>query len=107
MKVWVFVFGLLASSAVAETSFLTTQYVCDRDVLVPASYIDAVDRSYAVIYVEGRQITLTNQPAASGARFGSAVDGASYVWWTKGDEATLFWKADGEETALLSCKEQG
>lgn len=95
----------LASPVVAETSFQTTQYLCDRDVMVPATYINAKDQSFAVIHVEGNQITLLNEPAASGARYGWPSDGASYVWWTKGSEATLYWKAGGNETLVLSCKD--
>ena len=97
--------GLLASPALAETSFQTTLYSCDRDVMVPATYINAEDQSFAVIHVEGNQITLLNEVAASGARYGWPSDGAGYVWWTKGPEATLYWKEGGDEAAVLTCKE--
>lgn len=96
---------MLASPALAETSFQTTRYSCDRDVMVPATYINAEDQSFAVVHVEGNQITLLNEVAASGARYGWPSDGASYVWWTKGAEATLYWKEGGEETVVLTCKD--
>ena len=99
------VVALLATPAAAETSFLTLRYQCDRGVMVPATYINAEDQSFAVIQVEGSQITLLNEPAASGARYGWPSDGANYVWWTKGAEATLYWKEDGQEAALLTCAE--
>ena len=59
----------------------------------------------AVIHVEGSQITLYNESAASGARYAWPSDGAGYVWWTKGPEATLYWKEGGGEAPLLTCAE--
>ena len=97
--------GLLASPAMAETSFQTMRYQCDRDVMVPATYINAEDQSFVVIHVEGNQITLLNEVAASGARYGWPSDGANYVWWTKGPEAILYWKAGGQEAVVLTCAE--
>ena len=102
----------VASSAFAEgtapqeTAVITTRYSCDRGVEVPATYINAADVSLAVIHVEGSQITLYSEAAASGARYGWPSDGANYVWWTKGAEATLYWKEAGAETALLTCTEK-
>lgn len=89
--------------AVAQ-EFTTATYSCDRGVTVPATYVNGADQSLAVINVEGRQITLVNEPAASGARYGWPSDGSNYVWWTKGDEATLYWKSPEGETPLLTCK---
>ncbi|NGM47248.1 lysozyme inhibitor [Rhodobacter sp. SGA-6-6] len=98
---------LAAAPVLAEdTQFLTTRYACDRGVTVPATYVNAPDWSLAVIHVEGAQITLVSETAASGARYGWPSDGASYVWWTKGPEATLYWKEGGEEVPLLTCTEQ-
>ncbi|VDC31755.1 Membrane-bound lysozyme inhibitor of C-type lysozyme precursor [Pseudogemmobacter humi] len=93
-------------AAAGQTDFATTRYLCDRGVEVPATYVNADDLSLAVIHVEGAQNTLVNEPSASGARYGWPSDGAHYVWWTKGDEATLYWAERGEETQLLSCKAQ-
>ena len=94
-----------APALAQETRFVTTHYACDRGVTIPATYVNAADLSLAVIHVEGAQITLVNEPAASGARYGWPSDGASYVWWTKGPEATLYWKEGGEERPLISCTE--
>ena len=96
---------LMAAPALAETQLQTLRYACDRGVEVPATYINADDLSLAVIHVEGTQITLYGEEAASGARYGWPSDGANYVWWTKGAEATLYWKEAGEETPLLTCTE--
>ena len=97
---------LLAAPAVAETSFQTTRYSCDRGVMLPATYINAEDQSFVVIHVEGNQITLLNEPAGSGARYAWPSDGANYVWWTKGTDATLYWSEGDKENVVLTCKEQ-
>jgi membrane-bound inhibitor of C-type lysozyme len=92
----------------AETTLVTTRYTCARGVEVPASYINAPDTSLVVIHVEGRQITLFSEETGSGARYAWPSDGAGYVWWTKGKEATLFWKEGGQETPILEgCVELG
>jgi membrane-bound inhibitor of C-type lysozyme len=96
--------GFLAAPALAETQVVNQTYLCERDLRVPVVYVNAPDVSLAVLVVEGQQVLLYSEAAASGARYGWPSDGSSYVWWTKGDTATLYWK-DGEagtETALLS-----
>ncbi len=78
-------------------------YLCERGVEVPVSYVNGGGDSVAVLHVEGRLVTLPIAPSASGARYAWPSDGSGYVWWTKGDEATLYWR-DGttsEEVALL------
>lgn len=99
---------LLALVPVPATAqdFTGASYVCDRDVRVPATYINGPDQSLVVINVDGNQITLIGETAASGARYGWPSDGSNYVWWTKGDEATLYWKTPEAETLLLTCKVQ-
>jgi membrane-bound inhibitor of C-type lysozyme len=85
------------------------RYVCDRGVEIPAVYVTDADQSIAVIVVEGRQITLFSEEAASGVRYGWPSDGSNYVWWTKGDEATLYWRdgaAGTEDPVLANCKMQ-
>ena len=96
------ILALLPTAAAAQ-DFTTTTYACDRGVEVPATYVNGPDQSLAVIHVEGRQITLVNESAASGARYGWPSDGSNYVWWTKGDEATLYWKSPEGEEPLLTC----
>jgi len=96
--------ALLLPSVAAAQELTTQRYSCDRGVEVPATYVNGADQSLAVIHVDGQQITLINEPAASGARYGWPSDGSNYVWWTKGDEATLYWKTPEGETPLLTCK---
>lgn len=97
--------ALLPAAASAQ-EFTTTRYTCDRGVEIPATYVNGPDLSLVVIHVEGSQITLLNEPAASGARYGWPSDGSNYVWWTKGEEATLNWKSPDGEAPLLTCKQQ-
>ncbi len=97
--------AVLPTAATAQ-EFTTQTYSCDRGVEVPATYVNGPDQSLVVIHVEGRQITLLNEPSASGARYGWPSDGSNYVWWTKGDEATLYWKTPEGEAPLLTCAAQ-
>lgn len=97
---------VLLSTAASAQEFTTARYACDRGVEVPATYVNGPDLSLVVIHVEGSQITLLTEPSASGARYGWPSDGANYVWWTKGGEATLYWKTPEGEAPLLTCKTQ-
>jgi membrane-bound inhibitor of C-type lysozyme len=98
---------LLSAPAVAAPDFSTQRYSCDRGVEVPATYVTTVDGGLVVLQIEGRQITLLEEPAASGVRYGWPSDGPAYVWWTKGDEATLFWNTPDSEAPILTCAAMG
>jgi membrane-bound inhibitor of C-type lysozyme len=88
--------ALVAAPASAEV--ITVRYLCERGVEVPVTYINADGmESVAVLNVEGGQITLMQEVSASGARYGWPSGGSHYVWWSKGDAATLLWR-DGETT---------
>lgn len=91
-------------AAAAAQDFTTMTYICDRGVEVPATYVIAAETNLAVIHVDGRQITLVNEVSASGSRYAWPSDGSGYVWWTKGDEATLYWKTPDDEAPVLACK---
>lgn len=96
-------FILMPTVLAAAPEFQSVTYVCDRDVQVPTTYVNTPEGSLVVLVVDGRQITLLNEPAASGARYGWPSDGSNYVWWTKGAEATLYWKTPEGEAPLLTC----
>jgi membrane-bound inhibitor of C-type lysozyme len=72
-------------------------------VTVPAAYVNAAEGSAAVVTVEGRQVALIAEPAASGVRYAWPSGGSGYVWWTKDNEATLLWRdgTTGTETVIL------
>ena len=98
----------LPAPALAEGLELqTVTYACERGVSVPVAYVNGAEDAIVVLTVEGRQISLYAEPAASGVRYAWPSDGSGYVWWTKGEEASLYWKdgTDGSETLLLAeCK---
>ena len=101
------VLGLVPLAAQAEIDLVTQRYTCERGVEIPVAYVRAEGSTVVVLTVEGRQIALYQDISASGTRYAWPSDGAGYVWWTKGDGATLLWKdgAAGTETVLLSdCK---
>jgi membrane-bound inhibitor of C-type lysozyme len=96
---------VLPSTSQAALDVVMQRYTCERGVEVPVVYVNDGDKgSIANLMVEGGLFTLYLEPSASGARYGWPSDGSGYVWWTKGDAATLLWKdgAAGTETALLS-----
>lgn len=107
-----FAFPLVAAlafalPALAETQVANQTYLCERDLRVPVVYVNADDTSLAVLVVEGRQVLLYTEPAASGARYAWPSDGSGYVWWTKGDGAALYWKdgaAGTEKPILTGCR---
>jgi membrane-bound inhibitor of C-type lysozyme len=86
------------ASAPASAEVVTVRYLCERGVAVPVTYVSAEGaESVAVLNVEGGQITLIQEISGSGARYGWPSGGSHYVWWSKGDAATLLWR-DGETT---------
>ena len=100
--------ALTVTSAQAETRALT--YTCERGVDIPAVYVNGDDLAVVVLWIEGRMINLERTEAASGARYQFPNDGSGYVWWSKGDEATLAWfdAEVGEEVTLYAfCSEAG
>lgn len=98
---------LLPGAAAAAPEFTAQGYNCDRGVAVPATYVTTPEGALVVIHVDGRQIALLAEPAASGARYAWPSGGSGYVWWTRGDEATLLWKTPEGETRLLTCAAAG
>ncbi len=89
----------------------------------PASFVCAGGDHFAVTYgfeMDSASVTLTfengetalllAEPSASGARYGWPSDGTGYVFWSKGQEATVYLKdgtRGGEETVLYAdCKLQ-
>ncbi len=97
----------LASQAGAEPMLVQNlRYACDRGVEVPATFVTGPEDALVVLQIEGRQILLYQEVAASGARYAWPSDGASYVLWSKGDEAVISWREGGAEVPLLSCREQ-
>ena len=85
-----------AASAAIEVE--THRYQCDRGVQIPATYVTDTEEAIVILHVEGQQITLYRQSAASGVRYGWPSDGSNYVWLTQGDTATLSWRDGTDQT---------
>ena len=98
----------LPTIAMAEMEVQNNRYTCERGVQIPVVYANSGETSIAVLTVEGTQILLYSETAASGARYGWPSDGSNYVWLTKGTDAMLLWRdgAEKTETTLLAtCKQ--
>src|SRR5690554_5286059 len=95
--------ALPAPAGAEDLTLNTVTYGCERGVSVPVAYVTAGADSVVVLTVEGRQISLYAEPAASGVRYAWPSGGSGYVWWTKGEVASLYWKdgTEGSETPLL------
>jgi len=91
--------------ASAELAAVSARYLCARGVEVPVVYVtDGDGGSVAVLTVEGRQIVLWPETAASGVRYGWPSGGSNYVWLSRGQhEAVLLWHdgAAGTDTVIL------
>jgi membrane-bound inhibitor of C-type lysozyme len=90
----------------------SANYACPDGVVVQAAYINPeTGPSLAVIAWGGRLIPMQDGPAASGARYAAFGDAGGYVWWTRGDEATLLYvnpeDMDAEETVVTGCQRIG
>lgn len=97
--------SLVATPVRAEMTVSGATYQCERGVEIVATYVNDAEAAVAVINVEGRQIALKITRSASGARYAWPSDGSGYVWWTRGDDATLLWSdgTGGEEVTLLAA----
>lgn len=73
-------------------------YACgDRE--IPVEYINAGPVSLAVLTLGEETIVASNVISASGARYA----GGQYIWWTKGDEASLYDLTQGEDAPPVAC----
>ncbi|MFN3723087.1 MAG: MliC family protein [Paracoccaceae bacterium] len=98
--------GLILSATQATADPLLVQnmrYTCDRGVEVPATFVTGPEDALVVIHIEGAQILLYQEVAASGARYSWPSGGAGYVLWSKGDAATIYWRDGDQDAPLLEC----
>jgi membrane-bound inhibitor of C-type lysozyme len=84
-----------------EAQTIETSYACaERNIGV--TYINAGDISLALLEFEDKTVVAANVLAASGARYA----GGQYIWWSKGNEATLYDLMNGGEDAPgVACTE--
>jgi len=77
----------------------TVNYDCGGQ-KIAATYINAGDNSLAVLKIGERVVVTVSVLAASGAKYA----GQELIWWTKGEEATLYDLHKGENDPGEMCK---
>lgn len=91
--------SLAAPAAALDVASL--HYVCERGVVIPATYASAASGAVVVLHAEGRQITLMQVPAASGVRYEGPLANGVYVWHTRGTQARLDWRGLEDDEVVL------
>ncbi len=96
--------GMAWAETPAGLDLVAVTYLCERDVAVPVAYVNTEGPGAVVLNVEGRQVALLQRISASGARYAPPEGESGYVWWSRGDEASLYWQdgETGEDTVLYS-----
>ncbi len=80
---------------------ISARYDCG-DRTIDVVYINAGSVSLAVLELDDGKVVAANVISGSGARYA----GDRYIWWNKGNEATLYDLMDGgEDTPAASCTE--
>ncbi|MDU9003643.1 MliC family protein [Sedimentitalea todarodis] len=78
----------IAVSAQDGPDVTSLSYLCERNVMVPVTFINPSDGpALAVMQVEGKQVALRALHSASGVRYVAFDEQDSYRLYTKGDEA--------------------
>lgn len=88
-----------------------SSYVCADGKYFAASYGQEGDTpSVTLTFEDDETALLLAEPSASGARYGWPSDGTNYVFWSKGQEATVLLKdgsRGGKETVVYAdCRLQ-
>ncbi|WP_102875653.1 MliC family protein [Phaeobacter inhibens] len=94
----------LASATMISAAELNSEtYICDHGAQVLANYINTDNSSFAILAFEGRQMAFEVTQSASGARYMSG--GGDWVWWTKGNDASLsYFRGASEVIVYQMCK---
>ncbi|GBL55522.1 MliC family protein [Pseudomonas citronellolis] len=88
----------------AKLDSRSVDYKCDDGRKFSVQYLNKGDNHLAVVPVsDSASLVFSNVISASGAKYAAG----QYIWWTKGEEATLYkdWKG-GEPADGVSCKER-
>ncbi|HEJ1166021.1 TPA: lysozyme inhibitor [Pseudomonas aeruginosa] len=94
----------LALPGDAKLDTRSVDYKCENGRKFTVQYLNKGDNSLAVVPVsDNSTLVFSNVISASGAKCAAG----QYIWWTKGEEATLYgdWKG-GEPTDGVACKER-
>ena len=93
----------LPLGAAAQDAMMSVTYACANDRVLNASFINAGDESFAVIFEAGALVPMQIAESASGARYLSADE--QLELWTKGPEATLTLLGEYETVLYRDCVE--
>lgn len=76
-------------------------YNCKGDVpTLTVDYLNAAPNYLALIPIDGSTLVFNTVLSASGARYAAG----KYVWWTKGNDSSLYDETQGENAApILTC----
>lgn len=75
-------------------------YACTDDAVVKVEYFNAGAVSLATLSMKDEFVVVANVISGSGARYA----GDRFIWWTKGDEASLYDLTKGEDTPGVACR---
>jgi len=78
----------------------TVSYSCEDGAQISVAYLNTQDgQSFAVLPVDGKNRLFVTLLSGSGARYCSGP----YVWWSKGDEATLWNERNARRPVHGTC----
>lgn len=97
------ILSLPAAAAMAQDAMMNVAYACADDRVLQASFINAGDESFAVVFEAGALVPMQIAKSASGARYLSADEALEL--WTKGPEATLTLLGENETVLYRDCAE--
>jgi membrane-bound inhibitor of C-type lysozyme len=93
--------GLVAGCA-QQTLHQRVDYICATGGTVSANYLNLGDGGDAMVQWQGLLMGMHTVPSGSGARYDTGP-GKGHVWWTKGNEGTLYTRdAAGAEIAVAT-----
>ncbi len=86
-----------------DAEIRTVQYLCNgREAPLTVQYINAAPNFLALIPIEDKTLIFVTTVSASGAKYESG----QFVWWDKGNDATLSDVTEGLDAApVLTCSE--
>ncbi len=81
----------------ATSTVTTATYSCAGGEPFQVQYVNAGANSLALLPIDGEERIFVNVVSGSGARYAAG----QYIWWSKGDTATL--ENEMEEGSLKDC----
>ncbi len=86
-------------------SVTQTRFTCDRDTVVPVTFINGDDGlSVAITQIDGQQVVMSQVVSGSGVRYRSLDAGSPYELHSKGNMALFSYGSDtATETILRNC----